>query len=165
MTGKRTSALGLVGITCALALAACGGGGGGEGLPKSEFVAKGNAACASSNDRIAESAKSQFTDKGIIPSPDKVGSFGGKTFAPEMTRQLDALNDLKAPSAERDEVHRIIRTGRRAVEITRNDPTVIYSRDQDPFKLYDQLATDFGLNECASSSVKVHALVSGITKP
>lgn len=136
----------------------------GEALDRAGFVARGNEICARTEERIREGADSLFAQDGKIPPLDDVEKFALETVAPAVEDQLRQLSELNPPADDRQRVRELIEEGRSAVTTLRRDPTIIISEPGNPFRRYDQMASDFGLNTCAEASSNTRDLMSGIRR-
>jgi hypothetical protein len=134
---------------CALvATAAIGcGGDDDEALTKAEFLKQGNAICAKGNKEIDAGANKTF-EKGKQPSKAQITKFAEDTLIPSVESQIDQLRDLKPPSADEDQVNKILDEAESALDETKDDPSV-FATNKDPFKKANSLAGAYGLKECA----------------
>jgi hypothetical protein len=157
----------LVGLVAGLVLAGCGGGGSsssttgasgtsgaqGAALPKSEFVAKGNAICAKGNQEINAEAKKIFTSS-QAPSQATQEKFVTDTVIPAIQQQIDGIDALPAPSGDEDQVQAIVDAAQSALDKAKQDPSLLTDQAQggDPFAQANKLADDYGLTKCGSDS-------------
>jgi hypothetical protein len=150
-------------VLFAMALGACGAEEEAEdALDRAGFVARGNEICARTEERIREGADKLFAQDGKIPPMDDVQKFALETVAPAVDDQLRQLAELKPSPDDRQRVRELIEEGRNAVTQVRRDPTIIISEPGNPFRRYDRMAADFGLNVCAEASSNTRQLMSGI---
>ena len=137
----------LLGGGCALIAAfAIGCGGSDDTLTKAEFLKQGNAICAKGNKEIDAAANKTFK-KGQEPSKAQITKFAEDTLIPSVEEQVSGLRDLNPPSADEDQVNKILDEADSALDKTKDDPS-IFASNQDPFKKANQLATDYGLKAC-----------------
>jgi hypothetical protein len=133
-------------LAVGLVVAACGSSSDDDALTKAEFLKQGNAICAKGNKEIDAAANKTFT-KGQQPSKAQITKFAEDTLIPSVEGQIDDLRDLTPPSADEDQVNKILDEAESAVDKTKDDPSV-FAQNQDPFKKANQLAIDYGLKEC-----------------
>jgi len=136
-------------LTAALSIGvvAAGCGGGDDNLTKAEFQAQANAICKKGNKEIVAAEKTVFTQKGQAPSKAAFDEFANGTLIPSVQSQIDGINDLNPPSADEDKVNAITDEAQAALDKVKQDPHQLAGSD--PFKKANQLAKDYGLNECA----------------
>jgi hypothetical protein len=131
-----------------LALAGCGGddegSGSGEPLTKAEFLEQGNAVCAEGNEAI-EAAGADLNQNS---PPEEIEAFASETLVPEIQGQIDGLRDLSPPEGDEDQVEAIIDAAQEANDQLEEDPSLVTS-NEDPFNEANDLASEYGLEECA----------------
>ncbi len=138
----------LAGACALVAMAAIGcGGDDDEALTKAQFLKQGNAICAKGNKEIDAAANKTF-EKGQEPSKAQVTNFAEDTLIPSVEGQIDGLRDLSPPSADEDQVNKILDEAESALDETKDDPSV-FADNKDPFKKANQLAGQYGLKECS----------------
>jgi len=131
--------------TVALVGAGCGGDDEeAEALTKAEFIEQGNAICAEGNKEI-EAAAQEFPDE---PSESEVETFASDTLVPNIQEQIDGLRDLGPPEGDEDTVEEITSSAQEALDQVDEDPQLLLSSD-DPFNEANDLAEEYGLEECA----------------
>ncbi len=118
-----------------------------DALSKSQFLKQGNAICKKGNKEIDQGANETFTQN-KQPTKAQITKFAEDTLIPSVESQLDQLHDLKPPSADEDQVNKILDEADSALAKTKEDPSV-FAGNGDPFKKANQLAKDYGLTECA----------------
>jgi predicted Zn-dependent protease len=143
---------GVVLIASVLALSACGGGGG--RLSKADFQAKANAICSKYNAKIKRALANVSSDPHSLASAmDRALGYIKKG-----TKELDDLDPPKAYEAKYQELSRInheeISTGQKLATAARaSDKAAIQSaiaQLESQGKKSDRLATEMGLDSCAS---------------
>jgi hypothetical protein len=132
---------------CALAATvAIGCGSSDDELTKAEFLKQGNAICAKGNKEIDAAANKTF-EKGKEPSKAQITKFAEDTLIPSVEEQINGLRDIDPPSADEDQVNKILDEAESALDQTKDDPS-LFAANQDPFKKANQLANQYGLTEC-----------------
>ena len=160
--GVRTGRLVLAGIAAGGLLAGCGGETE-SALTRETYLARANAICESTNQRLEQEAQRAFPERGQIPSAERIESFVRRTAAPAFERQLDQIKELKPPSDDRPLVREMLDEGQKSLEKMRADPTGVQSNVQSPLLNFDRRATGFGLDKCRTGQ-KLNELTSGITR-
>jgi len=135
-------------LTGAVFVAGCGGGD--DELTKAEFLKQGNAICAKGNKEIDQSAKQVFTTK-QEPSKEQLNKFAEDTLIPSVQGQIDDLRDLNPPSDLDDQVSTLLDDAQAALDKGKDDPSILTSEKQDPFKAVNQTAEKLGLKACGGS--------------
>jgi hypothetical protein len=157
-------------VAVALALAAgsiaagCGGGDdttvsgpsgatGAQGaLTKDAFLAKGNAICKKGNQALNQAGQEFFNSlglsKGQKPSSEQIQQFATDTVVPKVQAQIDGIEALPAPSGDESQVQAIVDTAQQDLDKIKQDPSLLEGNN-DPFADANQLAKQYGLNECA----------------
>jgi hypothetical protein len=136
----------------ALAVVACGcGGDDEEPLSSEEFLAQGNAICASVNDEL-DAAFEALGDS--EPSTDELVSLFADTLVPNIRAEIDDLRELNPPDELQDEARQLFDDADAAIdEIEQqieDDPEAFFESDEDPFADVNQRATAMGLVECGN---------------
>ena len=133
---------------CAFAAAVAIGCGGSDddNLTKAEFLQQGNAICKKGNQEIDKAANKTF-EKGKEPSKAQITKFAEDTLIPSVEEQVSGLRDLNPPSADEDQVNKILDEADSALDETKDAPA-IFAANEDPFKKANQLANQYGLTEC-----------------
>jgi len=121
-------------------------------LTKDAFLAKGNAICKKGNQALNQAGQEFFNSlglsKGQKPSSDQIQQFATDTAIPKIQAQIDAIEALPAPSGDEDQVTAITDAAQQAVDKLKQDPSLLEGNN-DPFADANQLAKQYGLNECA----------------
>jgi len=145
-----------------LGVGACGGGGGGQRLTRAAYDERGNAICATTLQRVSDAGPSAFPEVGQTPSAQRVEAFVNNTLGPELKKERDSLKALKPPSDDQSRVNEMLDKLKQATDSVTSDPTIIVSRDNDPFVRFDTLANDFGLTTCSQVDTKARSLTTGL---
>ena len=129
-------------------IAGCGGddegSGSGEPLTKAEFLEQGNAICAEGNEAINAAAG----DLNQNSPPEEIQAFASETLVPEVQNQIDGLRGLSPPEGDEATVEAILDAAQEANDQVEEDPSAITS-NEDPFNEANDLASEYGLQECA----------------
>lgn len=128
-------------------LVATGCGSSDDNLTKAEFLKQGNAICKKGNQEINKAANATFK-KGQKPTKAQITKFANDTLIPSVEEQVNGIRDLNPPSADEDQVNKILDEADSALDKTKSDPS-IFASNQDPFKKANKLAKDYGLTACA----------------
>jgi hypothetical protein len=149
---KPVRHLGLLVSLAAIAaagIAGCGGGGGSdEAAPtKADYVTKANAICGKSNDALSTKATTTFGTK--KPSGEEINSFTTDVIVPTLQTQLKALEALPKPESDVDSPDDVYSAFQTVIDDLTDDPSS--STDDQTFAHASQLATDYGLTECATA--------------
>ncbi len=136
-------------LAMAIALAGCGGGDESsttpEALSKDEFIAQADQICADANDSL-ETAIDDASSSGQ-PSPEVLTQLITDTLLPTVQGAVDQIRTLAAPTGEEEQVAEILDSFDRSIEDARADPEAALNSTS-PFEEAEQLAADFGLQEC-----------------
>lgn len=156
---RATTVLAVMGA--ALGLAGCGGDDAPQ-LTKSEFVERGSAICAETTRQVDEAATTAFSEPGVIPPAEEITQFAGETVAPQISEELDELEELRPPEDDVERVDDIIQAGRDGVDDVREDPTILLSSSDDGLARYRELASAYGLEGCGGISPETRNKIAGI---
>ena len=83
------------------------------------------------------------------PSQEELDSFVTDTVLPSTQEQIDQIRALGFPEGDEDQINEILDSAESDVEAAQSDPSVL-TQGGDPFADTNQLATDYGLTECAN---------------
>lgn len=133
-------------VAAAIVAVGCGGD---DNPTKAEFLKDGNAACKKGNKEINQAAKQTFTSK-KQPSKAQLNKFAEETLIPSIQGQIDDIRDLGAPSGDEDQVNKILDDAQAALDKGKDDPTLLTSDKQDPFKQVNKDASAYGLTACGN---------------
>ncbi len=151
----------LIALLAAVTLAGCGDDGG-ERLTKAGFLARGNAICERTQDRVDDAADQAFTEPGNIPTAEQVQSFVDDTLVPALEEELDELEDLRPPEDDESLVEEIIAAGRTGVEEISNRGELILNRERSPLNRYENMAQNYGLTQCGDISEQTQRKLAGL---
>ena len=143
----------MVAAALPLGLIACGGDDD-EGPSKEDFVKDANAICVKTNAEVEQVASDAFADP-EKPEPREAQAYLAELVPILRQQQLD-LEDLEKPKDDEEEIEAILTaadTGITALaEGSKNEDqalAVVIAGDE-TFAEANKLATDYGLDECAS---------------
>ena len=91
-------------------------------LTKAEFLKQGNAICAAGNKEIEEAFEELSFDEKKGPSTAELEEITEDTLAPSVSKQIDELRELGAPSGDEETVNTILDNAEAAVEEIEEDP-------------------------------------------
>jgi hypothetical protein len=148
------SFLGLLAI--ALIAAGCGGGSDSTSttaLSKKEFLRQGNQICAEGNKEInagfEEFIKVNHLSHKQEPTTAQRAELAETVFLPAVTRQVEGVKALGAPSGEEEQVEEIIDAAEEAIEKGEEEPAALVVEKGGPFAKANKLAGEYGLTACA----------------
>lgn len=141
-------------VAVAALLAGCGNGGdeSTSTLTKTQFIKQANAICAKANyDQLVAFKKA--TEKTPINPNSKAGQekivvvFG----LPPISKAVEELAELGAPSGDEDRVGAIVSGIEDAVKEGEEDPSIVLDSAASPFIPANKLAAAYGLESCAEN--------------
>lgn len=142
-------------FAAALVVAGCGSGDGGSGtssLTKAEFVKQGNAICAEGNKEIEAGfetfAKKHQLSENSPPSKTESKEAGETILIPAISKQLEKIRALGAPSGEEEEVDTLLSRAEKALKEGEEDPAAFIEGELAPFKSVNREARELGLTVC-----------------
>ncbi|HEX3541843.1 MAG TPA: hypothetical protein VHT75_15525 [Acidimicrobiales bacterium] len=146
------------------ALSACGGGStktSGPQLPRPAYVAKANAICAQTNQRIKNGAATAFTDPNQAASQDPalVQTFASTVVLPALQSEYSQLTALR-PTSDTNP-HATLSALEDATDKWEADKALIASLGDTSFAQFDRMATDFGMTTCATTDMVVRSIAGG----
>ncbi len=156
---SRAGVLIVGGLLAMLVLSSCGDDDGGDRLSRAGFVANGNAICQQTQERIDQGA-TVFIE-GQVPTFEQMRDFVDDTVAPAVKEELEALEDLRPPEDDEEDVQEIIEEGQEARDEASTRPELLLNRVASPFNRYAELASRYGLQNCGRFSDEVQRKLSG----
>jgi hypothetical protein len=139
----------LIPCSLLLALAATAAGCGGSDAPsKSEYVKKADAICAKGDKEVEKQGREQFS--GGQPSKAEITKFVNEVLVPNISKQIDDLRDLDAPSGDEDKLNKLYDDADAAIQKVKDNPAQAVSDQNDPFKDVNARARAYGLKACGS---------------
>jgi hypothetical protein len=144
---------------CVLAVAGCGSGSSTTGspavgtaappLPKAKFLSQGNALCSKA---VKEQANvvSSFVEAGqksgkTLP-PSAIEDLAREKILPIANRMVDELEELGAPTQDRDRVNKVLDEFKEGIALAEEAPSEYWAGRA--FKSADALAASYGLAKC-----------------
>jgi hypothetical protein len=147
----RRIALAVVLLVGACALAGCGDDD--DALSEEEFLQQGNAICAAGNDRLDAAFGELDLEEGEEPTAEQMGALVSDVFVPDVQSQIDDVRALEPPDELADTVEQFLDDAQTALDELEqqaaDDPSALFSGDEDPFAEVNAQADDIGLTECA----------------
>ena len=158
MTARPALALTGLAVTGVVALGGCGGEdettstattasetttASAPALTKEQFIAQADAICAAGDKTI--NAAVQVLGDGQ-PSQADLEQFA-QIAVPALQVQVDAIRALPPPSGDEEQITAMLDAVQDGVDKIKSDPSAI---EADPLKQADQLAQDYGLQQCGS---------------
>lgn len=148
---RRMGGLGAVPLLAiGLMVAGCSSGSNHKALAstsKSQFVARVDSICQSSNDQLGKDAQQTFDSE--QPTLDAWRRFMVETALPIVDHRLAAMRAVAAPASDVAKVNAILAAGEAAVAQAKADPSLMSPGSRAPFERYDDLATGYGIGACA----------------
>jgi hypothetical protein len=142
-------------VAVGMIVAGCGGGGDSSSdsssLTKAEFLKQGNAVCAKGNKEIQEGFEEFEKENGLQnkqPTKAQLKEAIETIVLPAVSKQVEGIEPLGAPSGEEAEVETITDAAGEAVEKGEEDPAALTSEKADPFAEANELANKYGLVKC-----------------
>jgi hypothetical protein len=117
-------------------------------LSKAEFVKQGNAICAAGNKEINEGFEELSFDEKKGPTEAQIEEVAEDTLIPSVSKQIDEVRALGAPSGEEEQVETFLDNAESALEEVEEDPSSI-AGNKDPFAEVNKEANAIGLVKCA----------------
>jgi hypothetical protein len=159
MTARRALALTGLAVTGVVALGGCGGGDDttstvptvsqtsttapAPALTKEQFIAQADAICAAGDKTINAAVQALGDDQ---PSQADLQQFA-QIAVPALQVQVDAIRALPPPSGDEEQITSMLDAVQDGVDEIKSDPSAI---EADPLKQADELAQDYGLQQCGS---------------
>jgi len=144
----------LVAILCigACVLAACGDDDE-AALSEQEFLEQGNAICAAGNERLDAAFEDLALEEGEEPTAEQIETLLVDVFLPDVQSQIDDVRALEPPDELADEVEEFLDNAQATLDELEqqaaDDPSSVFSEDEDPFAEVNAQANEIGLTECA----------------
>jgi hypothetical protein len=159
MTARPALALTGLAVTGVVALGGCGGEddststattvsqtsttASAPALTKEQFIAQADAICAAGDKTINASVQALGDGQ---PSQADLQQFA-QIAVPALQVQVDAIRALPPPSGDEEQITAMLDAVQDGVDKIKSDPSAI---EADPLKQADQLAQDYGLQQCGS---------------
>lgn len=120
-------------------------------LTKVEFIKAGDAICKKGSEQIEEEADAYAKENDVDtrnPSKDDQEEVIATVVVPSLQAQADELSELGAPSGEEDDVAAIITALETGAEEIADDPASLMEAGGGPLGKANELANEFGFEEC-----------------
>jgi hypothetical protein len=121
-------------------------------LSKAEFVKQGNAICKEGNEKIESEfekfAKENNLSKKKAPTEAQLEEAAHKFLIPTITKQVEGLRALGAPSGEEEKVNTLLDDAEEALEEVEEDPSLLSDEKNEPFEDVNKEARAVGLTTC-----------------
>lgn len=151
---KRTTVLPALFLALALAVTGCGGGDDGKStdtptaaaITQAEFITQADAICKAGNATIDAAA----TAVGDNPSAADIELFVTSAVIPGVQAQHDSIDALGAPEGDEDQIAALLAALQTGIDNLTADPGAITTAEGSPFAEANQLASDYGLQECGA---------------
>lgn len=120
-------------------------------LTKVEFIKAGDAICKKGSEQIEEEADAFAKENEVDTSDPSKGDQEEvitTVVVPSLQTQADELSALGAPSGEEDEVAAIIEALEGGAEELEDDPASLLEAGGGPLGKANELANEFGFEEC-----------------
>jgi hypothetical protein len=143
----------LIAVLCVGACVLAGCGDDDEALSEQEFLEQGNAICAAGNERLDAAFEDLDLEEGEEPSAEQIEALLVDVFLPDVQSQIDDVRALEPPDELADAVDEFLDNAQATLDDVEqqaaDDPSAIFSGDEDPFAEVNAQANEIGLTECA----------------
>jgi hypothetical protein len=123
-----------------------------ERLSEDEFLEQGNAICKEGNDALDAAFEELEVGPDGQPSQDAVVALFEDTLIPNVSDQVEQLDELNPPEELEDDVDALVDDAEAAIaeidEMIADDPEAFFE-GEDPFEAVNEQAGELGLTECA----------------
>jgi hypothetical protein len=121
-------------------------------ITKAEFVKQGNAICKEGNEEIEgefeKFAKENTLSEKKAPTEAQLEEAAEQFLIPAITRQVEGLRALGAPSGEEEKVNTLLDNAETALEEVEEDPSLLSGEKSEPFEDVNKEARAVGLTTC-----------------
>lgn len=121
-------------------------------ITKAEFVKQGNAICKEGNEEIEgefeKFAKENNLSEKKAPTEAQLEEAAEQFLIPAITRQVEGLRALGAPSGEEEKVNTLLDNAETALEEVEEDPSLLSGENSEPFEDVNKEARAVGLTTC-----------------
>jgi len=152
--GRIFGGIALAAIALSMVVAGCGGGDEEQTLTKAEFVKQSSAICKKGEERKNEQLTAALKAQTESGKPLKIGRTGKEALLstvilPPLRQMSEELAELGIPEERSEEAEAIIKGFEDVIaELEENPGSALKS--QNPFTEVNQLALDFGMNNCGA---------------
>lgn len=147
----------LLGGALATVLLAAGCGGGGDdsasgSVSKEAFIAKADAICKHSNERMEDAFVRYFKANDVKkPNQAEYEKLVGLILVPNIKREVKELRALGVPDGDDERVDGMITALEEGIETAEEDPEVVARNSSDTiFGIASRIAKEYGLEICGS---------------
>jgi hypothetical protein len=151
--GMRLAAFGAGVLTAGLLLAGCGGSDSGESISKEEFIAKADAICKQSNQRMEAAFTKFLKDNPTLtkPTDPRFQPLVGDVMVPSLKREIEELKELGVPDGDEEKVGAMISALEEGLETAEDNPEVVTGSSSDTvFGIASRIAGEYGAEVCGS---------------
>jgi hypothetical protein len=121
-------------------------------ITKAEFVKQGNAICKEGNEKIESEfekfAKENKLSEKKAPTEAQLEEASEEFLIPQITKQVEGLRALGAPSGEEEQVNTLLDNAEAALEEVEDDPSLLSGEKSEPFEDVNKEARAVGLTTC-----------------
>jgi hypothetical protein len=136
-------------LAAALIAAGCGGDDDDDDIAdRAALIQEADAICAEGDREIDAEAQDVFGGAQQEPPPAEQEAFVEDTVIPNIQDQIDQLRELDPPDEDADEFTAILDEAQAALDELEQDPAAFVGGGQNPFAEVNQMAREFGLEEC-----------------
>ena len=143
----------LMAVLCVGACVLAGCGDDDNALSEQEFLEQGNAICAAGNERLDAAFEDLDLEEGEEPSAEQMATLLLDEFVPDVQSQIDDVRALEPPDELADAVDEFLDNAQATLDDLEqqaaDDPSSVFSEDEDPFAEVNAQANEIGLTECA----------------
>jgi hypothetical protein len=122
-------------------------------LTKAQFIVKADAVCKTGNDEIEAEVEAFKTENGLgdeeEPSKAQQAEVSKTILVPNVENQAEEIRDLEAPSADEDQISKMLDSLEEGVEEVEDNPQAPFESNQpNPFGPANKIAEEYGLVVC-----------------
>ncbi len=141
-------------LVVALLGAGCGGGSSssGESISKEEFVAKADAICKRSNERMEAGFGKILKDAKSLTKPSKAEyeMLVSEVMVPNLKREVAELRALGIPDGDEERVDAMLSALEEGEETAERNPKAVTASSDAVFGIASRIAGEYGLEVCGS---------------
>jgi hypothetical protein len=142
----------LVPFALAALLGSACGDDGDEALSEDEFVEQANEICEEGSEELEAAGESLF-ESGEEPTDEQFADFAD-TFEESLLAQMDAVDELNGPADLEEALGPILEESREIArdlaDQIRDDPTSLFTQQDDPFEEINAQLEELGITACAA---------------
>ena len=139
-------------VVITLAVAGCGGSSSGESISKEEFIAKADAICKKSNERMAKGFGKLLEGSPNLAklSAAQERKLVDEVMVPGLEREVAELRKLGVPAGDEEKVNAMLEALEEGVETAERDPQAVANSSDAVFGIASRIAGEYGLEVCGS---------------